>query len=109
MRRFVIGGVLALGLAGCGGDRCSKQAECAKKAGNSFSETECRTGDTADREKATSMGCTAEYDGLMSCLSALSCDSINNLTTCDATACYWTTTATSNCGAKINLYSKCMS
>ena len=93
-----------------GGDRCSKQAECAKKAGNSFSETECRTGDTADREKATSKGCTSQYDDLNGCISALSCDSINNLVTCDANgACFWTTTATNNCGAKINLYDKCMS
>jgi hypothetical protein len=94
-----IGVMLVLvGTMGCGGgDLCGKQAECSKKAGVSFSETECRNSYQTDREKAASLGCGAQYDDAASCGAALSCDQLLTAGSYQV-----------NCGAKLNAYTKCI-
>ena len=100
MKKLMLGLMLGAGLvalSGCGADLCGKQAECAKKSGTAFSETECRSQDKTDREKAASMSCGSQYDELSSCIAGLTCDQLGTL---DAIA--------ANCGAKLNAYSKCV-
>jgi hypothetical protein len=100
MRQFVIGGVLAVGLLGCGGATgafCSKSQECAQKSGATFSISECQNNVTANREKAASKNCASQFDDLATCLAGLSCDAINDANAQEA-----------NCGGKNNTYVKCM-
>lgn|SRR5512140_746571 len=100
MKHLLMGLLLAVGmvaLTGCGPDACAKQAECAKKAGTAFSETECRNTDKTDREKAASMNCGSQYDAAVACIAALNCD---QLISSDAII--------ANCGAKLTAYTKCV-
>ena len=100
MKKLLLGLMLGVGLvalSGCGADACAKQAECAKKAGTAFSETECRATDKTDREKAASKGCGSQYDELSGCIAGLTCDQLTSL---DAIV--------ANCGAKVNAWNKCI-
>ncbi len=88
--------MLMLALAGCG-DICAKSEECAKKAGNAFSISACRTQAQQGREQANTKGCSAEYGALESCAASLTCDQLsspNGLST--------------NCGAQIDKANRCL-
>ena len=96
MIKSVLVGMLALAATGCV-DLCAKSEDCAKKAGNTFSITECRTSLTSDREKSNTKGCSAEFSALESCLGGMTCDQLASATG-----------AATNCGAQIDKYAKCM-
>ncbi len=100
MRRAIVAVALVVGLAGltgCGASLCDKAEECAKKAGTTFSKTECENTDKTNKEKADSKGCGSQYSDLASCAAGLSCDQFNS-----------DTGLSTNCGAKVNAYNKCM-
>ena len=98
MKEGMIAAALALGLmglSGCGnaGDSiCSKAAECAKKAGTAFSESQCKDDAKTTRELAASKNCGSQLDDWLNCLADLACGA-------DATA---------NCGGKQNTFTKCI-
>ena len=96
MKKSILVSMLLMGLTGCA-DICAKSEECAKKAGTTFSISECRTTAQADREKANTKGCTAEYGALESCAAALTCDQLNSATG-----------LTTNCGAQLEKAAKCL-
>ena len=89
--------VSVVAASGCGADPCAKQADCAKKAGTAFSETEGLNSAKTDREKAVSLNCGSQYDDLSNCIAGLTCDQLSSL---DAIV--------ANCGAKVNAYNKCV-
>jgi hypothetical protein len=100
MKTMMLGLMLAVGavmLSGCGADLCAKAADCAKKAGESFSETQCRTDQKTNRELASTKGCGSQFDELANCIAGLSCDQVSSQTGVLA-----------NCGAAANAFSKCM-
>ena len=87
-----------LALAGCGSaasSACDKAEECAIKAGDAFSHTECETKAISAREKADSVKCGAEFDEVANCASALACGSNGS----DLEA---------NCGAQLKALDKCV-
>ncbi len=87
-----------LGIAGCQGGAgafCDKAQECATKAGDAFSRTECEDSLKTDQEKADSLGCSGEYDAYLSCLADLDCGA--TLSQIDA-----------NCGAQTKALLKCL-
>jgi hypothetical protein len=93
--RTLVAAIAVLALAGCGGDLCAKEQECAQKSGATFSITECRQNASIQREQAQSRNCAAQYDALTACAVGLSCGS----TAADLTT---------NCGARVNDYARCL-
>lgn len=96
MTKNILVSIAVLVMTGCA-DICAKGDECAKKSGTAFSITECRTSATAERERASSKGCAAEYGAFEACAAGLTCDQLssdNGLTT--------------NCGAQIERANKCL-
>lgn len=88
--------LVALGLSACGADLCARQEDCARKAGDAFSITQCRNESVADREKAQTAGCAAQYADMEACLAGLTCDQLSTGNGRSA-----------NCGASIEQFNKC--
>lgn len=95
MSKGILVSIFVLAFTGCA-DVCAKGDECAKKAGRSFSITECRTEATANRERANTKGCAAEYGAAEACFAGLTCDQLASL---DGIA--------ANCGAPFEKLNKC--
>jgi hypothetical protein len=97
MKKLMMTVVLAsFGFVGCA-DLCAKQAECAKKSGDTFSQTQCTNDAKESQERSESKGCGAEYSALSSCAANLSCTELRDGTAIQA-----------ECGAQYNKYAKCM-
>lgn len=97
MKKLMMTVVLAsFGFVGCA-DVCAKQAECAKKSGATFSQTECTNNAKIEQEKATNAGCGGEYSDALNCIAGLDCSQINDGSAISA-----------ECGAKVEKYSKCV-
>lgn len=94
--------VACLSVAACGGGSdlsgtCSKQQECAEKAGTKFSKTECENDAKADAEKADTEGCGDEYGDYASCVNGIDfqcSDDVNNKIAAE-------------CGSQVKAYLKC--
>ncbi len=97
MKKIMMAVALAsFGFVGCA-DVCAKQAECAKKSGDTFSQTECSNDAKIEQEKADNKGCGSQYSAALACISSLDCAQIR-----DGNA------ITAECGAKLDQYNKCV-
>jgi len=92
----LLSAIAALGLVGCGVDLCARSEDCARKAGDAFSITECRNEAVTSREKAQTAGCATEYNDMEVCLAGLTCDQLSTNNGREA-----------NCGAKLDQFREC--
>jgi len=100
MKRVIMAAALVIGLGvlqGCGKSYCDVAEDCAKKAGTTFSKTQCETDVKTSKEKASSKNCGSQADDVESCYAGLSCDQLNS-----------DNGTTANCGGKIDALNKCM-
>jgi hypothetical protein len=96
MKRFVAVFLVSVGLLSCGGSpaasACAREVECAKKAGQTASQTQCENDAKIQAELAAGKGCGNELNASYNCQAKLTCDQDFDR----------------NCGAEAQKYLKCI-